>query len=161
MRTDLLIYDEMLKYLTIYEEAVNHIRLCNRSLLNFLIYEENSIFFFISAYSTRNIHLFLICYLRIKYDQLFVITVPSFCAAICNLPVPGPAVPGGLLPRAVRPRGHAHGAAARLDTGLHPTLHPRLNGMLLSVQLCLYYVSQGPEKSHIHRTPGRPGSPPG
>jgi hypothetical protein len=34
-----LIYEEMCKYLLIYEEAVSHIRLCNRSLLNFLKYE--------------------------------------------------------------------------------------------------------------------------
>ncbi len=46
MRKGFLIFEEMRKYLTIYEEAVSHIWLCNRSLLNFLIYEENSIFFF-------------------------------------------------------------------------------------------------------------------
>ncbi len=34
------IYEEMCKYFTIYEEAVNHIWLCNRSSLNILIYEE-------------------------------------------------------------------------------------------------------------------------
>ncbi len=34
---------------TLCEEAVSHIWLCNRSLLDFLIYEENSVFFFISA----------------------------------------------------------------------------------------------------------------
>ncbi len=41
----------MPKYLTIYEEAVSlsHIWLCNRSLLNFHIYEENFLFFFISV----------------------------------------------------------------------------------------------------------------
>ncbi len=33
--------------LDIYEEAVSHIRLCNCSILNFLIYEENLIIFFI------------------------------------------------------------------------------------------------------------------
>ncbi len=37
---------EMRKYLVIYEEAVSHIWLCNRSLLDFLIYEENFVFFF-------------------------------------------------------------------------------------------------------------------
>jgi|688.fasta_scaffold1876314_1 hypothetical protein len=62
----------MHKYLTIYEEAVSHIRLCNRSLLNFLIYEENSIFFYISVYTTKHIYLFLICYLQINYEQLFI-----------------------------------------------------------------------------------------
>jgi hypothetical protein len=36
----------MRKYLVIYEEAASHICLCNRSLLDFLIYEEK---FFISV----------------------------------------------------------------------------------------------------------------
>jgi hypothetical protein len=50
IRKGLLIYEEMRKYLVIYEdeEAVSHIRLCNRSRLNFLIYEEN---FFSVQYS--------------------------------------------------------------------------------------------------------------
>ncbi len=43
------IYEEMRKYLTIYKEAVSHVRLCNRSHMNFLIKEENFIFFFISV----------------------------------------------------------------------------------------------------------------
>ncbi len=47
MRKGFLIYEEMRKYLTIYEEAVSHIWLC--TLLNFLIYEENLISFFISV----------------------------------------------------------------------------------------------------------------
>ncbi len=42
-------YEEMRKYFPIYEEAVIHILLCNCSTLNFLIYEKNSIFFFISV----------------------------------------------------------------------------------------------------------------
>ncbi len=37
---------DRLQYLTIYEEAVSHIWLCNRFLLNFLIYEETLNFFF-------------------------------------------------------------------------------------------------------------------
>ncbi len=49
MRKDFLIYEEMLKYLVIYEEAVSHIRLCNWSSLNFLIYEVNFFFFFFSV----------------------------------------------------------------------------------------------------------------
>ncbi len=36
-------------YLVIYEEAVSHKRLCNRSLLDFLIYEEKIVSFFISV----------------------------------------------------------------------------------------------------------------
>ncbi len=40
MRKGFLIYEDMRKYLTVYEEAVSHIGLCNCSVLNFLIYEE-------------------------------------------------------------------------------------------------------------------------
>ncbi len=40
MRKGFLIYEDMGKYFPIYEEAV-----CNCSTLNFLIYEENLIFF--------------------------------------------------------------------------------------------------------------------
>ncbi len=54
MKKDFLIYEEMRKYLTIYEGAVSYILLCNRSLLNFLLYEENLIFFFISAQVMNN-----------------------------------------------------------------------------------------------------------
>jgi hypothetical protein len=49
LRKGFLIYEEMRKYLTKYEVAVSHIWLCNRSILNFLIYEENFILFFISV----------------------------------------------------------------------------------------------------------------
>jgi hypothetical protein len=45
----------MRKYFPIYEEAVSHLYLCNCSILNFLIYEENLIFFFISVqHASRN-----------------------------------------------------------------------------------------------------------
>jgi hypothetical protein len=46
MRKDFLIYEEMRKYLATYEEA------CHYSILNFLIYGENFLFFFISVYAT-------------------------------------------------------------------------------------------------------------
>jgi hypothetical protein len=49
MRKGFLIYEEMRKYYPIYEKAVSLIRLCNRSILNILIYEENFNFFFISV----------------------------------------------------------------------------------------------------------------
>ncbi len=49
MRKGFLIYEEMRKYLVIYEEAVSHIWLWNCSIPNFFIYEENFIFFFITA----------------------------------------------------------------------------------------------------------------
>ncbi len=52
MRKGFLINEEMRKYLVIYEEAVSHIWLCNRSLLDCLIYEENFVFFFISVGSS-------------------------------------------------------------------------------------------------------------
>jgi hypothetical protein len=48
MRKGFLIYQEMPRYFPIYEEAVSHIWLCNCSTLNFPIYEESLIFFFIS-----------------------------------------------------------------------------------------------------------------
>jgi hypothetical protein len=51
MKKGFLIFEEMRKYLVIYEEAVGNIRLCNRSLLDFLIYEENFVFFFNSVNS--------------------------------------------------------------------------------------------------------------
>jgi hypothetical protein len=51
MRNSFLIYEEMHKYFAIYEEAVSHIWLCNCSILNFLICQENLIFFFISVIS--------------------------------------------------------------------------------------------------------------
>ncbi len=54
MRKCFLIYKVMRKYFPIYEEAVGHIWLCNCSTLNFLIYEENLIFFFISVYMVHN-----------------------------------------------------------------------------------------------------------
>ncbi len=38
------IYEEKPKYLTINEEVVSHIWLCNCSILNFLIYEDSLIF---------------------------------------------------------------------------------------------------------------------
>ncbi len=41
MRKGFLIYEDMRKYLTIYEEAVSHIWLSNRSRMNFLICEKN------------------------------------------------------------------------------------------------------------------------
>ncbi len=53
MRKGFLIYEEVRKYLAVYEEANSHIWLCNRSLLNFLIFEENLIIFFISARCSR------------------------------------------------------------------------------------------------------------
>ncbi len=57
MRKGFLIYKEMGKHLTIDEEAVSHIWLCNRSNLNFLMYEEYLIFFFASVASGHSSHL--------------------------------------------------------------------------------------------------------
>ncbi len=58
-----LIYKEKRKYLIIYDEAVSHIwvyeykSICNYSILNFLIYEENLNFFFIRVLSTDTVDL--------------------------------------------------------------------------------------------------------
>ncbi len=52
MRKGFLIYEEMRKYFRIYEEAVSHIWLC--STLNFPIYDENFILFFISSRYSKN-----------------------------------------------------------------------------------------------------------
>jgi hypothetical protein len=49
IRKDFLIYEEMRKYFPIYDEAVSHIYDFATAFLNFLIYEENLIFFFISV----------------------------------------------------------------------------------------------------------------
>jgi hypothetical protein len=53
MRKGFIIYEEMRKYFPIYEEAVSHIGLCNCSTQDFLIYEENFLFFFISAAAAK------------------------------------------------------------------------------------------------------------
>ncbi len=45
MRKGFLIYEEMHKYFLIYEEDVSHIWLCNCSILNFHIFEDNFILF--------------------------------------------------------------------------------------------------------------------
>ncbi len=45
MRKGFLIYEEIRKYFPIYEEAVCHIWLSNYSIRNFLLYDENLIFF--------------------------------------------------------------------------------------------------------------------
>jgi hypothetical protein len=58
MRKGFLIYEEMRKYLLIYEEADSHMWLGNCSRLNFLIYEENFISFFISVAGTYSIPTF-------------------------------------------------------------------------------------------------------
>ncbi len=49
-RKGFLIYEEMHKYFTIYEEAVSHIWLCNGPFLNFLIqYMRKILFYFLSV----------------------------------------------------------------------------------------------------------------
>jgi hypothetical protein len=49
MRKGFLIYEEMCKYLVIFEEDVSPICLCSCSRLEFLIYDENFVFFLISV----------------------------------------------------------------------------------------------------------------
>jgi hypothetical protein len=64
MTNGLLIYGEIFAHFPIYEEALPHIRLCNCSTLNFLIYEKNFISFFMSVTPTL-IYLFSVyeCYI--------------------------------------------------------------------------------------------------
>jgi hypothetical protein len=60
-RKGFLIYEEMRKYFPIYEddEAVSQIRLSNCSILNFLIYKENLIFFFYQCILVqKDLHVF-------------------------------------------------------------------------------------------------------
>ncbi len=54
MKKGFLIHEEMRKYLVKYWEALGYIWLCNRSLLDFLIYEESFVFFFISVDASCN-----------------------------------------------------------------------------------------------------------
>jgi hypothetical protein len=50
MRKGFLIYEEVRKFFPIYEEAVSHIGMTLHPIpLDFLIYEENFLFFFISV----------------------------------------------------------------------------------------------------------------
>ena len=53
MRKGFLINEEMRKYIPIYEDAVSHMGICNCSILNFLIYEENLIFFISALYRSN------------------------------------------------------------------------------------------------------------
>ncbi len=61
MRKGFLSCEEMRKYLTLYEETVSHIWLCNRFFLNFFICQENFIFFFISDISKKIFALLFAC----------------------------------------------------------------------------------------------------
>ncbi len=54
MTNSLLIYGEIFAHFPIYEEALPHIWLCNCFTLNFLIYEDNFIFFFINVWKQWN-----------------------------------------------------------------------------------------------------------
>jgi hypothetical protein len=55
MRKGFLIYEEMLKYFPIYEEAVSHICMTLQLFHSEFPYDENLIFFFISVTSKNNI----------------------------------------------------------------------------------------------------------
>ncbi len=61
MRKGVLIYEEMRKYFPKYDEAVSQIGLCNCSTLNFLLYEENLIFFYRCGDNVSYIFCFHIC----------------------------------------------------------------------------------------------------
>ncbi len=78
----------MRKNFPIYEEAVSHIWLCNCSILNFLIYEENSIFFSVpcpyvvrfpspaelSTYAFSLLH---------SFSCLYLFKVLRWCRVVC------------------------------------------------------------------------------
>ncbi len=55
MRKGFLIDEEMRNFFPVNEEAVCHLWLCNCSIVNFLIYEENLIIFFISVASSASV----------------------------------------------------------------------------------------------------------
>ncbi len=55
MRKGFLTYEQMRKYLFIYDKVVIHLWLCNCSILNFLINEENFIFSFISVHCMQSL----------------------------------------------------------------------------------------------------------
>ncbi len=57
MTNGLLIYGEIFTHFLIYEEALPHIWLCNCCTLNFLIYEENFLFFFIRMGATTTFNM--------------------------------------------------------------------------------------------------------
>ncbi len=65
-----------IQYFSIYEEAVSDIWHCNCSILNFLIYEENFIFFFIAVLSETK--------LRIKSNQIKRLFICIFITANCD-----------------------------------------------------------------------------
>ncbi len=67
----------MRKYLGIYEEAVS---LCNFSILNFIIYEENLIFFFISAPS----HLIHRCKYQLFRLLFLLLNCSKFLYLFCS-----------------------------------------------------------------------------
>ncbi len=74
IRKSFLIYEEMCKYFPIYEEAVSHIWLCNRSTL-ISLYTRKIFFSFLSVWVGTS-EWAGICYKRINYStfrELFVI----------------------------------------------------------------------------------------
>ncbi len=95
MRKSFLINVEMSKYFPIYEEAVSHIWLCNCSTLNFLIYEENLIFFFYQYSLPIILHIVHVLFLQViqstfplSYMLLDILCLPGFqptCPQVCDL----------------------------------------------------------------------------
>ncbi len=66
---------KMRKYLTKYGEAVSHLGLCNRSILNVLIYEDNLIFFSFSVPPCKEVPLPFAKFVKLK----FVLFIQMFC----------------------------------------------------------------------------------
>ncbi len=81
-REGFLIYEEMRKYFSISEEAVRHIWVCNCSIQNFLIYEENLNLFFISV---RLFSISYIQYLKAKTFEINGIWLRFIWPSLCDL----------------------------------------------------------------------------
>ncbi len=73
MTNGLLIYGEIFAHFFIYWKALPHIWLCNYSTLNFFMYEENFIFFSISALWTILLTPVCYCYVMYPLDGAYLI----------------------------------------------------------------------------------------
>ncbi len=88
MTNGLVVYGEIFEHFLIYYEALPHMWLCNCSTLNFLIYEENLIFFFISvtAYNIWSSMQYLVSVEEYTWHTVCTITVyfPTFIYCVVN-----------------------------------------------------------------------------
>ena len=79
----------MRKYLVIYEEASSHIWLCNRSLPDFLVYEEKNFLSFLSVYqvnvTTYKKYMYIISTEPIKILDLKKSLVRAHLTTLCKI----------------------------------------------------------------------------